>query len=91
MVFCNRFIPKRFAFIQVFDFSKYPNTIENTYLLLCWIHCIDIFYNEFSFCETFTVKNFVTIILLIKILCVILEISSVDLPYYPTVNMYVLG
>ena len=41
---------------------------ENTYLLSCWFYCVDIFYIEFGFCETFTVINSVTRILLIKTL-----------------------
>ena len=48
--------------------SKHSITFENTYLLSCWFHCVDIFYIKFRFRETFTVINSVTRILLIETL-----------------------
>ena len=47
-------------------------------ILLCC--CVDIFYTKFRFCETITVGNSVTGILLIETL-INLELLSVDLSY----------
>ena len=45
--------------------SKDALTLQNTYLLSCWFHFVDIFYIKFRFCEYFTVTNSVTRISLI--------------------------
>ena len=37
--------------------SKHSITFENTYLLSCWFHCVDIFYINLRFSETFTIIN----------------------------------
>ena len=49
-------------------FCKHSISFENLYLLSCWFNCVDIFYIEFRFYETFTDINFVTRILLTGIL-----------------------
>ena len=46
--------------------SKHSITFD--YLLSCWSHCCDIFYIKFRFCESYTVTNSVTIILLMETL-----------------------
>ena len=48
--------------------SKHSITLENTYLISCWFPCVDKLCIKFRFCETFTVTNFVTRILLIETL-----------------------
>ena len=48
--------------------SEQSITFENTYLLDCLFHCVEMFYIKFRFCETFTVTNSMTKILLIQIL-----------------------
>ena len=42
MISCNQFDFEWFAFIREFDFSKHLITFENTYLLSCWFHCIEL-------------------------------------------------
>ena len=49
--------------------SKHSITFKNTYLLSCWFHCVDIFYNKFRLCETLKVINSVTRFSLIETLC----------------------
>ena len=44
--------------------SKHSITSENNYLLSCWFHCVDILCIRFRFCETFTVTDVVSRILL---------------------------
>ena len=53
--------------------SKHSSTLEHTYLLSSWFHCVDIFYIKFKFREIFTVMHSVTWILLIETLdkCII--------------------
>ena len=46
--------------------SKHSISFEDTHLLSCLFHCVDIFYVKYSFCETFIVINFVTKISLIE-------------------------
>ena len=48
--------------------SKHLITFENTDLLCCWFHCVDIFNIKFRFCETFTVIYSVTRTLLTETL-----------------------
>ena len=70
-IFCTQFICLVFSGLfrstcfQMFC-SKHPITFENTYLISCWFHCIEKLCIKFRFCETFTVTNFVTRILLIE-------------------------
>ena len=70
-IFCTQFIC--FAFhilLQSICFRMFWKMFfENTYLLSCWFHCVDILCFKFRFCETFTVTNVVARILLIEILC----------------------
>ena len=49
--------------------SKHSITFKNTYLLSCWFHCVDIFYNKFRLRETLKVINSVTRFSLIETLC----------------------
>ena len=48
--------------------SKHSITLENTYLISCWFHCIDELCIKFIFYETFRGTNSVTRILLIETL-----------------------
>ena len=70
-IFCTLFICLVFSGLfrstcfQMFC-SKHSITFENTYLISCWFHCIEKLCIKFRFCETFTVTNFVTGILLIE-------------------------
>ena len=59
--FCNQFVFEYF-------FSKHLITFQNTYLLSCWFHFVDIFYIKFGFCKDFALINSVTRILLIEAL-----------------------
>ena len=93
-IFCAQFIC--FAFdilLQSICFrmfcSKHSITFENTYLLSCWFHCVDILCFKFRFCESFTVTNVVTRILLKH--CLTLELLSIALHYIYTCIMCVLG
>ena len=45
--------------------SKHPITFD-TYLLICRFHCVDIFYINFRSCETFTITNSGSILLLVE-------------------------
>ena len=66
-LFCTRSVE---GFLQSIYFgmflSKHSITFENTYLLSCWFHCVDIFYINYRFCETSTVINSVARIFLIE-------------------------
>ena len=55
---------------------KHSITFENTYILSCWFHCVDIFYIKFRSCETWTV---IAIDYWLKH-CINLEPLSVELP-----------
>ena len=68
--------------------SKDLITFENVYLLSCRFRCVDIFYTKSSFCETFTVRNFVTRILLIDTLY---KFKSIKCWFSLYLHMYVLG
>ena len=72
-IFCNQFIFLVFdGLLQSIYFrmfcSKHLITLENTYLISCWFHWFDKHCIKFRFCDTFTVTNFVTRILLIETL-----------------------
>ena len=69
-------------------FSKLWITFENMYLLSCWFHCDDIFYIKLRFCETCTIANSVTRILLIETLFNFRTLSP-DLPITFTCMSYV--
>ena len=65
--FCTQFICLVFdGLLESICFRMF--CFKNTYLLSCCCHCVEIFYIKFRFCETFTVTNFVTRILLIETL-----------------------
>ena len=72
-IFCNQFIFLVFdGLLQSICFpmfcSKHSITLENTYLISCWFHCVDKLCIKFRFCDTFTVTNFVIRVLLIETL-----------------------
>ena len=58
-IFCTLFIfftwwSFTIDFFRMFC-SKHSVTFKNVYLISCWFHCVDVFYNKFRFCESFTV------------------------------------
>ena len=68
--------------------SKWFLLKTRTYLLSFWFHCVDIFYIEFRFCETFTVINSVIKILLIKTLY---KFRAIKCWFTLYLHVYVLG
>ena len=77
------------SFFVLFVFcSKHLMTFKNTCLLSCWFHCVDRFYIKFRFCETFTVINSITRILLIETLY---KFRNIKCWFTLYLYMYVLG
>ena len=52
----------RLIYFRMF-YSKNLTTFDNTYLISCWFHCVNV---KLTFCETLTVINSVTRILMIE-------------------------
>ena len=97
-IFCTQFICLVFdGLLQWICFrmfcSKHSITLENTYLISCWFHCVDKLCIKFRFCEIFTVINFVTRTLLIQTLTLELLSKScftlyLHMYYVLCINMY---
>ena len=90
--FCNLFICLVFdGLLQSICFrmfcSKHSITFD-TYLLSCRFHCVDIFYINFRSCETFTITNSGTILLLIETLS---NFRTMKCWFILYLQMYVLG
>ena len=81
MVVSNRFIFEYCLFIRAFYLSKHSITFENTYLLISWFYCVDIFMRRISILWNFRSHKSKTRILLTEILH---EYRTIKLPYIYT-------